>query len=183
MTTLKLSDFKARLSDFARPNRFSIELNPPSFLLSDLGFTNIDLTNWLAQTATIPARNQGEITLKYHGMELKLPGDYSKENLSITFLNDYGFVGRFLFESWMEFGVQKVGDTNERINGLLSIMDSSIVVKQLGRNPEDVLASYRFFNVFPVSISSIDLDMSSSDQVEKFTVGFAYSHFENMDMY
>jgi hypothetical protein len=137
----------------------------------------------LAQTASIPARNQGEITIKYHGMELKLPGDYSKENLQITFLNDYQFIGRFFFESWMEFAIQSIGYNNSRTNGSATVLDSSIVVQQLGRVDEDILGTYKFYSVFPTSISAIELDMSSDNQVEKFTVNFAYSHFENMSLY
>lgn len=182
-TKMSLANFKAQVTDFARPNRFMIEIVPPSILAADLGLPETEFVRMLAQTAVIPARNQGEITIKYHGMELKLPGDYSKENLLITFLNDYGFIGRFLFESWMEFGIQTIVDNNSRMHSSRTISDSSISVNQLGRVDDDILGTYKFYNVFPTSISSIELDMSSENQVEKFTVTFAYSHYENMGIY
>ena len=176
---LKLSDFRSKISDLARPNRFEILITPPSsyeYVASDYS-----LLSWSAETASIPARTQGEITLKYHGMELKLPGDYSKENLTIGFLNTYGWEGKNFFDMWMELGHQ-VSDQNIKTSSYDMIADSKITINQLGRTLNDVLASYEFYNVFPTNISAIELSTGDSDQVEKFTVSFAYSHFASMEV-
>jgi hypothetical protein len=177
---IKLKDFKNQLSDFARPNRFTVEVYIPSTIGIDT--SKIEIFTWTAQSASIPSRSQGEVSIKFHGMELKLPGDYSKQNLSITFLNDYDFVGKSLIEKWMEFGGQRVADNNEKTYAA-NMLGATIVVNQKGRTDVSSLASYKFYDVFPISMSAIDLDMTNTDQIEKFTVDFSYSYFENLDMY
>lgn len=177
LTGLSLSQFRQQVSDFARPNRFEAEFNPPSmYKVLNSEFVT---THWMIQSATLPSRNQGEIEIKYHGMGLKLPGDYSRENLTITFNNSYDFNCRKFFERWLEDYTQTVSVDNMRQDAVALIDDSTITVHQLGRTQDDVLASYKFHNVFPTNISEIELNMGNSDQVETFSVTFAYSHWTN----
>lgn len=179
ITGLKLSQFRANVSDFARPNRFEIQISPPS-IYKDFTQSESNIMSWLAESATIPQRNQGEITLKYHGMELKLPGDYGKENLEITFLNSYGWEGRTFFERWMETHIQTTKVTNDRRDAQSVIIDSFIIVHQLGRKANSPIASYKFNDVFPTNLAAIDLAMSTNDDIEKFNVSFAYSYWERI---
>ena len=175
-TGLSLSGFKSKVSDFARPNRFEVIINPPK-IYNDFKKEELQLLSWLAETAQLPSRTQGEAVMKYHGMELKLPGDYTKENITIGFLNSYGFEGRLFFERWMENHIQNTNTTNTRQSSIQLIDDCSIIVRQLGRVAIDSLADYTFYNVFPTTISNIDLSMDSENQIEKFTVSFSYSHY------
>jgi hypothetical protein len=179
MAILSLSQFRKEVSDFARPNRFSVIVTPPtSYDFKENEFMKLP---WLAETATIPARTQGEITMKFHGMEYKLTGDYAKENLTIGFLNSYGWEGRNFFEMWME-NIQTTSEVNDRLSSYDVTNDSMITVNQLGRTEADLLASYEFYNVFPTNISAIELNMGEYDSIEKFTVGFTYSHFSAMEV-
>jgi hypothetical protein len=168
------------VSDVCRPNRFEVYIHPPE---SFDGYTNDQFTllPWLAESAQLPARTQGEITMKFHGMEYKLPGEYSKENITIGFINSYGWEARSFFDMWMEY-LQSVSDDNSRMSAYTMLTDSSITVCQLGRTANDTLAAYRFFDVFPTNISAVDLNMSEYDSVEKFTVSFAYSHYVSLDV-
>lgn len=177
-TGLSLKEFKSRVTDLARPNRFEVEIYTPSIYNPQLYSSEYNLLHWLVQNATIPSRSQGEINLPFHGMELKLPGDYSKENISLTFLNSYGWEGRRFFERWMDLHMQTVSDLNDRRDALSIINDSYLKIKQMGRTASSVLATYKLFDVFPTNISEIQLDMNSTDQVETFVVTFAYSYWD-----
>ena len=42
------------------------------------------------------------------------------------------------------------------------------------------LKSYKFIDIFPVAVSSIDLSYDSSDTIEEFTVEFAVQSFESL---
>ena len=42
------------------------------------------------------------------------------------------------------------------------------------------LKSYRFIDIFPVSVAAIDLSYDSSDTIEEFTVEFAVQSFESL---
>jgi len=175
-TSLTLAAFKNKISDLARPNRFEVIISPPS-IYSEYLNSEYTLLPWLAETAQIPQRMVGEITMKFHGMPLILPGDYAREDLTIGFLNSYGWEGRNFFERWMEFYEQSVNSDNSKTDGVTLVDDCTITVTQVGR-VGDTLASYIFYNVFPKSISAIELNMGTENSVEKFTVVFAYSHFK-----
>lgn len=183
ITELSLEQFRNKITDIARSNRFEVEIVPPDEFRV---YTKeqYDVLSWTVESAQIPKRDVGEIVIKYHGMELKLPGDYGKENLTIGFLNTYEWYGRTFFENWMEYiqkinkesGFQNNSDMpNSRASAFAAIDTALLKVKSLGRVGE-VLSQYTFYNVFPTSISSIDLSMSN-EEVQKFTVTFAYSHF------
>ena len=52
-----------------------------------------------------------------------------------------------------------------------------MVVHQLARSTEksssqkqEILKSYKFYNIFPSAIAAIDLDFGNNDAVEEFTV-------------
>lgn len=173
--TLNLKDFRNAVSDIARPNRFEVKINSPE-IFDTKNDNQVKVLSWLAETAQIPSRTQGEIKIKFHGMELKLPGDYERENLTIGFLNSYDWECRNFFELWMET-IQGIATTNQRSTAFDMICGSTIIVNQLGRTEKDILASYEFYNAFPTNISAIDLNMTEYDSLEKFTVSFAYSHF------
>ena len=174
-TGLSLAEFRSNVSDLARPNRFEVQITPPSSFNEYYTDGQFNMLSWLAESAQIPSRVQGEISMKFHGMEYKLPGDYSKENLTIGFINSYGWEGRSFFDSWMEF-IQYINDDNGRNSAYSLLSDSQIVINQLGRTKNDILASYIYYNVFPTNLSAIDLNMSENDSIEKFTVSFSYSH-------
>jgi hypothetical protein len=50
-------------------------------------------------------------------------------------------------------------------------------VSQLGRD-DSVIATYEFFNMWPISVGAIELDSEAGSELEVFDVEFAYSHFE-----
>jgi len=170
---IKISEFKSKLSYLARPNRFKVTMFPPSSY--DHGM-DLETFVFYVQSAKIPEKTLGEIEVKFHGMSLKLPGDYTHEDLSLTFLNTAEWDVRTFFEDWVEF-IQNVGDENIRTDAIAVVDDCTIMIEQLGNSEDDVLATYNFYDVFPKSVQSIELSMDDYDSVEKFTVDFAYSHW------
>lgn len=180
---IKLTDFKNALAQLARPNRFLVDINPPS--IYDHG-KDLRQLKFCVQTAQIPAKNVGTATMKFHGMELHLPGDYSHDDLTITFLNHWDWTGRDFFENWSRL----LQDTNSyrsddegyntRTDAIQMINDASIIVTQIGESEDQILARYQFWNVFPKIVSEIELSMETIDTVETFQVTFAYSHSEQL---
>lgn len=169
---ISLKDFKENITQMVKPNRFLVEIYPPSSYVQEY---SIDILRYLTQGAKIPDRTCGEIEMKYHGMTLKLPGDYTHDDLSLTFFNYYDWTPRNFFEDWMNL-IQNVGDVNQRSDAS-SLFDAGITVKQIGLREDEVLASYVFYDVFPKNLAAIELGMDNTDQVETFTVDFAYSHW------
>ena len=56
-------------------------------------------------------------------------------------------------------------------------MADRATVSQLDR-ADNIIATYEFFNMWPKALAAIELDTAGGEEVETFTVTFAYSHFE-----
>ena len=171
---IKIQEFKSKLIQAVRPNRFLVKVSPPNIFKHG---KDLELLTYMAQTAKIPEKNIGVIEIKYNGMTLNLPGDSAHEDLSISFFNHYGWEPRDFFENWVEL-IQAVQTDNSRTDSILLINDANIYIDQIGDTEDNILASYTFYDIFPKSVQAMDLSMESTDQVQTFTVDFAYSYWE-----
>ena len=194
-----LTSFKSALAGGgARPNLFEVSI--PTFPTAALESTpnqewdstaQSDL-NFLCKAAQLPASNIASIDIPFRGRTLKVAGDRTIDNWTITIINDESFTLRTRFEAWMN-GIAKMDDNTGATNPGAYMADA--YVYQLGRgyangrysttnggsadaaaDPPVVvspLRSYTFHSVFPVNVSAIDLSYDSSDTIEEFTVEFA----------
>lgn len=131
---------------------------------------------FLCQAAQIPAANIGTVPVNFRGHQLKLAGDRTFENWTVTIINDVEFSVRNAIEDW-QTDIQAL-DSGEGATSTDYLL-SRAYVEQLHKD-DSVLARYEFFNMFPTIISSIDLSYETVDQLETFTVEFAYSHWEHV---
>jgi len=56
-------------------------------------------------------------------------------------------------------------------------MVDKATISQLGRD-DSVVATYEFFNMWPTTITAIDMDASGGEEITETGVTFKYSHFE-----
>jgi hypothetical protein len=177
--SIRISDFKRQIQNIARPNRFMVEFH----LSPELSAASPDLLRGVqfhVQSAKIPERNVGEIPIPFHGMSLKLPGDYQHDDLTITFLNQLDWKVRNFFESWNE-QLHSVKDSlNTSAYGINVLQGSFIIVHQLGNFEEQVTARYKYMNVFPKNVGEIALSMDTNDSPETYDVIWSYTHFERL---
>lgn len=201
-----LEDFKARLiGGAARPNLFEVELNFPGFATSNEQTTGTDnatrtvseLSRFLIKTANLPASNVGVIEVPFRGRNLKIAGDRTFDTWSITVINDVDFKLRTAFEKWMN-AINKHDDNSGLINPAQYQTDA--IVKQFGRNTVEstgsnttnvtpptggtmipVLKAYKFYGIFPTSVSAIDLSYDSADTIEEFTVDLQVQWWDALD--
>jgi len=200
-----LEDFKSKLiGGAARPNLFEVELAFPSFALtastptSTNNTTNIsELSRFMIKAANLPASNVGVIEVPFRGRNLKIAGDRTFDVWTITVINDVDFGLRTTFERWMN-AINKHDDASGLINPAQYQRDA--IVKQFGRassgsassdvtnptvtNPGDsipVLKAYKFYGVFPTSVSAIDLSYDSTDTIEEFTVDLQVQWWDALD--
>ena len=189
MATIKgLSQFKSKLTGGgARPNLFEVTI--PSFPTGiNLGVQNdgggtydAEKFTFLCKAAALPASNIAPIDVPFRGRIFKVAGDRTFDTWTVTVINDEDFMYRRAFEAWM----QNVGQYSDH-SGLTNPNDymADATVVQLGRalvNQEtgtgtggnaNVLAQYKFKDIFPTNISQIDLSYDTSDTIEEFTVEF-----------
>jgi hypothetical protein len=193
LPTRGISDFKSKLiGGGARPNLFEVNVTFPAGINLNL---QGDGANWNSETqsrftflckaAALPASNVAPIDVPFRGRILKVAGDRTFDTWTVTVINDEDFTIRRSFESWMQ-NVAQYGDHSGLVNPT-SYM-SNATVYQLGRsasvkqgstpNNANILAQYKFVDVFPTNVSQIDLSYDTSDTIEEFTVEFQVQYYE-----
>jgi hypothetical protein len=189
MATLKsLSQFKTKLSGGgARPNLFEVTI--PSFpgginlgVQGDGGGQyDAEKFTFMCKAAALPASNISPIEVPFRGRTMKVAGDRTFDTWTITVINDEDFQYRRAFEAWMQ-NINQYSDHSGLTDPNSYMTDATVV--QLGRatvNREtgtgsggnaNVLAQYKFKDIFPTNVSAIDLSYDTTDTIEEFTVEF-----------
>ena len=161
----KITDFKSKLvGGGARPNLFEVELAFPEEISVDNDVK--DKSRFLVKAAALPASNIAPIEIPFRGRILKIAGDRTFETWTITVINDTDFSIRSAFEKWMNV-INKMSDATGQVDPEEYQKDA--VVKQLDRDGS-VLRSYKFWDIFPTNISTIDLSYETTDTIQEFTV-------------
>ena len=161
----KISDFKSKLTGGgARPNLFEVELAFPT----EVAIENdvLQKSRFLVKAAALPASTIAPIEVPFRGRILKIAGDRTFETWTITVLNDVDFVIRSAFEKWMN-----VINSMEDATGIQNPDEyqKDAMVHQLDRDG-GILRSYKFWDIFPTNLSTIDLNYETTDTLEEFTV-------------
>tara|TARA_B110000503_G_scaffold13249_1_gene18007 strand:+ start:429 stop:1019 length:591 start_codon:yes stop_codon:yes gene_type:complete len=160
----KITDFKSRLTGGGtRSNLFEVVLSFPDIAKVDSEI--LDKTRFLIKTANLPASNVSPLDVAFRGRTLKVAGDRTFESWTITVINDTDFSIRSAFENWMN-KINRLSDNTGVTNPALYHADA--FVYQLDRSGE-TLRAYHFYDIFPTSVGSIQLDYSN-ENIEEFPV-------------
>ena len=161
----KISDFKSKLTGGgARPNLFEVELAFPNAVAIENDV--LQKARFLVKAAALPASTISPIEVPFRGRILKIAGDRTFETWTITVLNDVDFVIRSAFEKWMNI-INSMEDATGVQNP--DEYQKDAMVHQLDRDG-GILRSYKFWDIFPTNISTIDLSYETTDTLEEFTV-------------
>ena len=199
MSTLRtISAFKSKLTGGgARPNLFEVEI--PSFPVAAGTNTwrtgdnqEADTFKFLCKAASLPASQVTPVEIPFRGRILKVAGDRTFETWSTTIINDENFLIRNAFETWMQ-GISKNSNATGATNP--SAYMTYALVHQLGRGADQgrsstgasaavdgsaiaPLKTYTFFDIFPTTISAIDLSYENTDAIEEYSVEFQVQYWE-----
>ena len=161
----KISDFKSKLTGGgARPNLFEVELAFPQAVAIENDV--LQKSRFLVKAAALPASTISPNEVPFRGRILKIAGDRTFETWTITVLNDVDFVIRSAFEKWMNI-INSMEDATGVQNP--DEYQKDAMVHQLDRDG-GILRSYKFWDIFPTNISTIDLSYETTDTLEEFTV-------------
>ena len=167
-----ITDFKAKLAGGgARANQFKVTMPFPGY--AQVG-GEIEELAFLCKATTIPAMTLGTVDIKFRGRSIKIAGDRTFADWSVTVINDTNFKVRNAFERWQN-GINNMSD-NE---GLTNPADYQVdaFVDQLDRNGNTV-KSYTLRSLFPTTVGEIALSYDTVDAIEEFSVTVAYQFFE-----
>ena len=172
-----VTEFRANMvGDGARPNLFSVSLVFPTFVTN--GTAAGQKTTFMAKTSQLPGSTIGNVPVYYFGRELKFAGNRTFADWTLTIINDEDFLIRNAIEAWMNS--INSHSTNIRSTNAVnpSQYDVDATVTQYGK-AGNTLKSYKFVGMFPVDLAPIDLDWSSNDTIEEYSVTFAYQQWES----
>ena len=115
-----ITQFRSEISkqkNLARPNLFEVNVTGKAI--------NNALVPFMAKIATIPPSTMGVVEVPYFGRQVKVPGNRTFDNLSITILNDENFSIRNKIEAWMAEMNSHVGNVQ---TGALSDLTTNTTV-------------------------------------------------------
>lgn len=173
MADFSVSTFRDKLSVGARPNLFKVSIS---------GFTGVlnlaDIT-LQCKAAAIPAYTLGVIEVPFRGRRVKVPGDRTYADWTMTVINDPDQNIRKYFDDWMAF-IQDNDYTQTRLRQSTGDYTSNVLIDHLDGSGI-TSRQYQLLNAFPNDVSAIDLSYDSTDTIEEFTVTFQYTHSKFSD--
>ena len=164
-----INTFRAGMKyDGQRPNLFEVTMTP------NTPWANLDGLNLMCKGTSIPGATLGTVIVPYFGREVKLAGNRTFPEWTVTVLNDENFAIRSQFESWMNA-------INSHSGNVRSVADQGYVkegnVVQMSKVGGVKTGQYTFVNLFPTDLSEITLDWGDNDTVEEYTVTFSYDYW------
>jgi hypothetical protein len=170
------------LGDGARSSKFecSILISPPSLYKDGKEITI------LTKTSQFPGKSHDVIDFKFKGRNIPLKGQTKYDNTwTCTFYLTQDHMLKKTFEDWIESLDQQHNyiepsstvDKAQKYNASVGYV-TNMQITQLDFTAEQETAVYTLYNVFPKSVSGIDVDYSATGQILEFTVEFSYSNYD-----
>lgn len=157
----------------ARPTLFRVQLTSP--FDADLN----QIAPFLVQSTQIPSSDIGVIPVPYFGRKINVAGDRTFEPWTIQVMNDEDFRIRHAMERWHNAINSLSGNLNQTGSSAPANYKTQGLIDQFGKSSEAApIRTYRFYGIFPSSISTIDVDWNATDTIEQFSVTFAYDWYE-----
>ena len=171
-----ISSFRANAlaKNGARANLFEVNLTGAA--VNGFGLGVPELT-FACKAAQIPSSSVGVVEVPYFGRVVKIPGNKTFENWTVTIINDEDFTLRNGFESWIAAMGTHDGNISTVSAGAGTLYGTGTVNQLAQTGGTTALASYSFVNIYPVNVAAIDLAWDSNDAIEEFTVEFAYDYW------
>lgn len=182
MALATIENLKTTLGIGARPNLFRLEFTWPTNVLTLLGSAAAVITtkaNYLCKAAAIPAFTVGVIEVPYRGgRRIKVPGDRTFGDWTVTFLSDEAHYMRNFLNTWTEY----IKSSNYESSSLRAVgsatatdFDYTVDIEIYQLDSKGVIARhYKLFDAFPTDVGAIDLSFDSTDSISEFTATFQY---------
>ena len=182
--TLRIDDFKTALSGGgARANLFRCTVYWPNADIQGDANLNIGgeaLHSFMIKQVQMPGSTIGMIPVYFRGRQLKVTGDRTFEDITMTVTNDNNFAVRNAFERWHD--AINGNASNQSGRGINATNFNSYVatmeIEQLGRDGS-VVKRYRLIGAWPMNVDPIDVSYDSTDEIETFGVTMTCQWWES----
>lgn len=167
-----INEIKSQLTfGGAKASLFQVQITNPVNGIADLKVP------FMCQAAAIPEATLGVIEVPYFGRKVKIAGDRTFAEWTVTIINDEDFLIRNAMENWMAAINAHEGNTRQLSSASPSAYKSQAQITQFSKTGIPV-RTYQFNGIFPTSISAITMDWNTTDDIERFDVTFQYDFWE-----
>ena len=186
MAFASIQQLKTALNRGARANLFEIEIAFPTNLVSTTlpgGIAATDLPSDIAtrakimcKAAAVPGFTVGTIEVPFRaGRRIKIPGDRTFADWTVTIINDENQVLRRAFNAW----VNAISRGNYDSQSKSTVQDYYQDIKCMHLKGDNTISrQYQLNDAFPTDVSAVDLSFDSTDTLSEFTVNFQYHYLK-----
>lgn len=155
----------------ARNSLFQVTIQNPANGAADIKIP------FLVRAAQIPASTLGLIEVPYFGRKIRMAGDRTFADWTVTVINDEDFAIRNALEQWSNQIQSHQGNLRQFGSASPSAYKAQAQVTQFSKTG-NAIRTYTFNGIFPTEISPIEMDWNATDTIEEFTVTFQYDWWE-----
>ena len=152
-----IDTFKGQFSEMARSNRFRVT-----------GFGVDSGLEYMAKGAQLPGSTIGVMDVPYQGRVIKMSGDRTFNDFTMTIYNDDSMTLLKDFNAWVNL-----------LNGEETNVGSTVKrdgkIEQLGRDGS-VIATFSITGAIPIDVAAVDLAFDTNDTPSEFSVTLAYDY-------
>jgi hypothetical protein len=155
----------------ARNSLFQVQIANPANGAGDVKVP------FMVKAAQIPASTLGMIEVPYFGRKIKIAGDRTFAEWTVTVINDEDFLIRNAMEQWMHSINSHAGNIREFGSASPLLYKSNAQITQFSKTGVPI-REYTFNGMFPTEVSTIEMAWETTDAIEEFTVTFQYDFWE-----
>lgn len=164
-----VNEFKGKLSGGgARPALFDVQIFGQG----------VPEVSYHCRATQLPQSTLGQVIVPYFGRQVKLAGNRTFDDWTVTIINDEDFQIRNALELWSHNINRHVSNINA-LGSSKSAYQGNALVNQYSQTG-DKIQTYTFTGLYPIAISPIDLAWEA-EAVEEYTVTFAVDWWEHGD--
>jgi hypothetical protein len=133
-------------------------------------------TPFMVKAAQIPASELGVIEVPYFGRKVKIAGDRTFAEWTVTVINDEDFLVRNAMEEWMASINTHEGNIRAAASASPLQYKSQAQIIQYSKTGLP-LREYTFEGLFPTNVAPIEMSWETTDAIEEFQVTFQYDYW------
>ena len=154
---MQVSNFQAQTrQDYARPNLFEVTIQ------------GSEQARFMCKAASIPAVTVGVVEVPFMNRKLKVPGDRTFQDWTVTVINDQEFQVRKALMTW-QHDITSLDNPWSSLNPFQSHRTLNII--PIDRSGTAIGRS--ILSGWPSEIGAIDMSWESTDAVQEYTVTFS----------
>ena len=163
-----VSNFMARVDKLGGPvkkNRFSVEVTPPSSMVSSITGTSVD---FLAKAVSFPAKTLAGTEFRYAGKyNIKVPYETTYEPVAITMMNTGNYAPRKFWNNWFNH-IQNNNSKNmqyyDKFVGSVTI--SHYLDDEESINPTKAAHRVTLHNAWPITMNAIEMTWENAEVMD-----------------